>query len=228
MGSVRINNHFRDWAHAAALAALLNLGLFSLMPGLVRPVPKEWADPLAPARVVRVKQAELPPKKNVVEESVKPKPARNQAPKPHAPKVMPARPRLALLPPDLNVPALPQADLHINAPLADALDIVIPTLKSAYAVGELDGSLIPLAAIQPSYPFRAKQRGIEGSVTVEFLVTAQGRVEEITILESEPLEIFDRAVENALALWQFQPPTKEGVKVAARVRTTIRFQLEEE
>lgn len=226
--SLTLQGPFRDWLFAAVLAAGLNICLFSLMPGLVRPVTQGPgpADPLEQIRVVRVKRVEQPPKKKQPEKVIQARPEQARVPRQPLPKPVPARPRLALPNLTLSTPVLPEARLDIQAPLLKGPALEVPALKAAYEIGELDGGLTPLSTLQPDYPFRAKRRGIEGHVTVEFLVTARGRVEEVTILEAEPENIFNQAVENALRLWRFQPPTVEGVKVAARARTTFHFKLE--
>jgi len=219
----------KDWLIAAALAAALNIGLFGIMPGLVQSVPQppELSSPLHQVRVVRAKPKEQPIQKKAPEPVVQSRPKQTRTKQNSAPKAVPSLPRPALLVPDLGSPVLPQARLAINAPLLDRLDLEVPALKSSYEIGELDNGLTPLSTIAPDYPFRAKRRGIEGAVTVEFLVSPQGTVHEVTILDATPEKVFDRAVENALRLWRFQPPTVEGVPVAARARTTIRFKLED-
>lgn len=68
-------------------------------------------------------------------------------------------------------------------------------------------SLSPPRAIvspQPEYPIRARRDGIEGEVHAEFTVTASGRVTAIAITGSEPRNVFDRAVRDALADWRFE------------------------
>jgi len=99
-------------------------------------------------------------------------------------------------------------------------------MDDIYTGAEIDNSLVPRVHMPPVYPFQAKRRGIEGWVKVSFLVNAQGDVENISILESSPEEIFDQSVLNALPRWKFTPGTIQGVPVKTRVETTIRFELE--
>ena len=227
--SLKAGHPVRDWLVAVAAAAGLNIGLFSFMPGLIQSTP-EAPDPLSSlhqVRVIRVKQAEPPPKKREPEPVIRHRPVKQKAdqaadPMKTCPKPVMAAPKL-----DLGNPVLPEADLHINAPLLDDLDLEVPELKSSYEAGELDHGLTALSRIQPMYPFKAKQRGIEGHVTVAFTVSPQGMVQDIAIVRAEPEKTFDSAVMNSLKLWRFSPPTVEGIPVAARARTTIRFKLKD-
>lgn len=99
-------------------------------------------------------------------------------------------------------------------------------MDNIYTGADIDNSLVPKVHMPPVYPFQAKRRGIEGWVRVSFLVNAKGDVEDISIIESSPEEIFDQSVLNALPRWKFTPGTIQGVPVKTRVETTIRFELE--
>ncbi|MCG8684095.1 MAG: TonB family protein [Desulfobacterales bacterium] len=228
MASVKIHHAMRDWLIALVVASGLNIALFSFMPGLIQSIPKasEVSEPLQHVRVIRVKRAESPPRKKEPERIIQHKPKQQKAdqtinPMKNYPKPMLAAPNLTL-----GNPVLPKADLHINAPLLDDLDLKVPSLKSSYEVGELDYGLTTLSRVQPIYPFKAKRRGIEGYVTVEFIVSPQGMVQDITIIKADPKNTFDQAVTNCLKLWRFRPPMVEGIPVSAKARTTIRFKLE--
>ena len=50
-----------------------------------------------------------------------------------------------------------------------------------------------LRKVQPIYPTRALERGIEGYVLLEFTVTDAGIAIDPTVVESDPTGIFDRA-----------------------------------
>jgi protein TonB len=83
----------------------------------------------------------------------------------------------------------------------------------------------PLVRVEPIYPRMAKAQGITGSVVVEFTITTTGDVENIQIIKADPEDVFEEAVEQALAQWQFSPQREQGVAVARRARQTIRFDL---
>ena len=102
-----------------------------------------------------------------------------------------------------------------------------PVLETHYTMGELDSPLTPLVKIPPIYPIRASRRGIEGAVTVRFLVTKDGTVEQISIIDAQPKKIFDQSVISCISHWKFKPGTVEGIPVATLAQTTIRFKLEQ-
>lgn len=78
---------------------------------------------------------------------------------------------------------------------------------------------------EPDYPSRARKRGIEGYVTVEFLVDRNGHVGHIKILQEKPAGIFNQVAIEAVKKWHFQPAFKSGQTVPETVTQTIYFQL---
>jgi protein TonB len=77
----------------------------------------------------------------------------------------------------------------------------------------------------PSYPLMAQRRGIEGHVKVLFTITADGRIEDIQVLESSPPRMFDNAVSQAMAKWRFELRVSGG-RIVARQATKVFFKLE--
>ncbi|MBU2455203.1 MAG: energy transducer TonB, partial [Proteobacteria bacterium] len=124
-------------------------------------------------------------------------------------------------------PKLPAASMDLVMPDLEKFSMDLPVLKNQYAMGELDSPLIPLVKIPPIYPVRASRRGIEGFVTVEFIVTQKGLVQEIKIIEAEPETIFNKSVIQCVSKWKFLPGTVQGMPVATQAITTIRFELEQ-
>ena len=57
----------------------------------------------------------------------------------------------------------------------------------------------------PEYPRGAERRGIEGYAVVEYTVTPEGTVTDVTVVEAEPEGVFDRAVERAIEGWSYAP-----------------------
>jgi periplasmic protein TonB len=85
---------------------------------------------------------------------------------------------------------------------------------------------IPVLRSSPmTYPSRAKQREIEGSVTVAIHVGSDGRVMNMKILDSTPPGVFDEAVINAIPNWIFTPAKYQGRNVAIWVELPIPFRL---
>jgi len=57
----------------------------------------------------------------------------------------------------------------------------------------------------PEYPRGAERRGIEGYAVVEYTVSADGTVENPTVVEASPEGVFDRAVLRAIEGWSYAP-----------------------
>ncbi len=217
------------WVLAILFSALLNITLFGLMPGLIHMIPQhqENLEDIKAIQVIRVKHQETPPRKKELKKPEPPKePRRMETTTPtrvvHQ-KPMQLKPRLPF---QLN-PKLPATSTSLTMPPMEHFSMAAPTLKGIYEMGELDNPLTPLAKIPPLYPMRAMRRGIEGWVKVRFRVNTQGRVEDPTILESDPEKIFDQSVINCISQWKFKPGTVEGIAVDTLAETTIRFELEQ-
>lgn len=216
------------WAIAVTGSILLNVILFGLMPGLIQRIPasKDKLETLEHIQVIRVKKKETPPPRKPPEKIAKPKPIKQIQTTPAATRVKPRKitlkPRLAF---ELNS-HLPAAPMDIVMPALEHFSMEAPILKANYDIGELDTGLIPLVKIPPIYPLRARRRGIQGFVTLGFTVTNQGFVDEIRIIKALPEKIFNKSVLACVSQWKFKTPTVEGIPVATKVTTTIRFKLE--
>ena len=216
------------WTFSAIFAILLNLSLFSLMPRLFQtgPVETNQFEKIRKVDFVRLKKEDKPPERKKKKE--KP-PEEKRLKKKDIVKKEPVRPRPSFepmrIPYELN-PRLPAG--RIRLPVLDIKTVTVdaPPMKDFYDIGELDGPLTALVRTPPIYPIVAKRRGIEGWVKVRFLVTASGMVDKVGILEAEPENIFDQAVEQCVRSWRFNPGTVEGEPVNTWAETVVRFELE--
>jgi len=71
----------------------------------------------------------------------------------------------------------------------------------------------------------AANRGIEGWVEVEFLVSPEGNVKNISIVKSEPERTFDAATVRAVRKWKFAPATRGDQPVESQERRRLVFKL---
>lgn len=198
-------------ASAALLAAALNLLLLLAAGHLSRqkPVVRDYG-PLVRVDAVTIMPDEAPPPERRIEEPPPPEP------RPSPPLV-----------PDLSM-AAPSAAPAITV----SLDLDPSLLSSGPSRGDLvfeAGALdqAPQARVrsEPPYPYRARQRGIEGQVQVRLLVRADGSVGEVQILGAEPEGVFEDAVRQTAARWSFAPGMIDGRAVASWVVTTVHFRL---
>ena len=90
-----------------------------------------------------------------------------------------------------------------------------------------EGEYLPIVKVQPVYPQRALQRGIEGWVLVEFTVTASGSVRDPRVVDADPADIFDRAAMKAAEKFRYKPRVIGGKPVEVEgVQNLIRFQMQ--
>lgn len=76
--------------------------------------------------------------------------------------------------------------------------------------------------VPPEYPSRARRRGLEGHVVVQFIIRRDGSVERdsIQVVEASPRRVFDRVARRAIAGWQFASADQRR-----RARQRLEFQL---
>jgi len=99
------------------------------------------------------------------------------------------------------------------------------TQKTRFSLGQVDSHPRLVHKVNPTYPFRAKRRGVEGKVIVRFLVDKQGRVSECSVVQAEPEGVFEESALKAVTKWRFKPGMKDKKPVSTWVQVPIRFEL---
>lgn len=158
------NNAFIMMAPYALVAAGVVLMLFLLMKTLIT---KEYQEPGA------TKTVPLP---KIIQENEEIKAERS------------SREIKEIDDPDEPPPDIPQQEIetefNVNSPSVNlntkSTRFVGPKLEKSI----VDGDLLPLVAIQPNYPRRAAERGMQGYVIVEFTINTQGSTENIVVVEN--------------------------------------------
>lgn len=84
----------------------------------------------------------------------------------------------------------------------------------------------PRTRKSPEYPAKARERGIEGHVVLKIKVNERGEVEQVRVVESEPMGVFDMVAVNAINDWTFDPAKYQGEPVAVSVSQRIPFRLQ--
>jgi protein TonB len=77
----------------------------------------------------------------------------------------------------------------------------------------------------PVYPRMARRRGYEGTVLMEVLVSREGRVQALRLLESSGHSVLDREAMAAVKGWVFEPARRGSGKVEMWVKVPVRFKL---
>lgn len=78
----------------------------------------------------------------------------------------------------------------------------------------------------PRYPISAKIKNIEGKVIVKFVITKEGAVRDIEVIESFPDGVFDEAAIKSIEKYRFKPATKNGEPLDVTAKMPIEFTLD--
>ena len=133
-------------------------------------------------------------------------------------------------PPDIEMP-----DLNPNRPNRNGVNFARANVDATANIsgsgigGAMDGEYLPIVKVQPIYPRRAQERGIQGYVLIEFTVTETGAVVDPVVIEADPPGYFERAALRAVVKFKYKPKVVNGEPVrVAGVRNIITFELEDE
>jgi TonB family protein len=80
-----------------------------------------------------------------------------------------------------------------------------------------------LQRVNPIYPQAAKQYRIEGAVTLNATIGADGRVHQAQVISGPPM-LRDAAV-TAVKQWKYAPSTVNGRAVESSVRVVLDFKM---
>ena len=120
------------------------------------------------------------------------------------------------------------ASIGYSAPEAGAvlhdLDTAVAEQKFlTNVVGASELSLVK--SVQPAYPRKAEQSGIEGWVEMDFTVADTGEVKDVVVRTANPPGVFEQAAAGALSQWRYKPVLHDAKPIAQRARIRIRFTL---
>lgn len=180
---------------AFAMACVVTFGLFWTMQALVSTA-FVLSDSKASPKIEFVRL-----RRNTAPEIKKREPPKRQKPQEAPP------------PPQINVSKAslePTGDLSAfvaNFSAADALESGIG------AGGGTDRDATPLVRIEPEYPMRMRQRGIEGAVGITFTIAKTGTVKDAVVDFSQPKGVFDKAALAAVRRWRYNPKIVDGKPV---------------
>lgn len=117
---------------------------------------------------------------------------------------------------------------------SEAVNAIVPMIDTSaelekatsLGTGGRDQDVVPLVRVDPDYPPRARQRGIEGYVDLEFTISAVGTVQDAKVIGSNPAYVFDRSALSAVRKWKYNPKIENGVAVSrSGVRVRLTFEL---
>ncbi len=102
--------------------------------------------------------------------------------------------------------------------------LVVSSVSALAKVESVAKSSIELKRVHtmaPQYPLSAYQQKIIGEVKLNFLVTTEGHVEAIKVIDSSPAGVFDKAAIRAIKQWTFEP-----IDQATETEQVLEFRLD--
>ena len=204
-------------------AALINLGLFLLMAFMAagQQGTLRGGEEITMVDFVRLKRETEPPKPKERHLPKKPPPPEEPMPMamPHPQAPQPEAPAVPKVVPKIETTFA----LKNTGPYLGDYAQSVSTIEGPSMAGE--GDVIPLVRVPPQYPQRAARHGIEGVVTISFIITKKGSVRDPEVVEAHPPGMFDQAALQAIQRWRFKPKRVEGQLIEQRATQEIEFKL---
>lgn len=214
--------HNENGGAGLALAVVLSAGLTALLFGFI-PFAHRVNKPQRTLELVRTTAVELPPPEE--EESRPPEPEEeNQPPETQPEPQLTETPQQIPLAADLEVAAGSGGALAGFGEIR-ALTVAQDVQQEAFDVVDLEKRPEAVSRISPSYPPELRKAKIEGSVTLVFILSAEGRVEDPRVEQSSRPE-FEKPALEAIRKWRFRPGMKDGEAVRTYVRIPMRFRIQ--
>jgi TonB family protein len=88
-----------------------------------------------------------------------------------------------------------------------------------------ESSLTRIKTITLDYPTAARRKSIEGWVELSYLVTTEGKVAQVKLLDSSPAGVFDVAATQAVSRVLYKPTLQNGKPTAVSTKLRIAFRL---
>ena len=209
------------------LALVVNFGLFYLMEHMTnsKSIDRREIEEVQILDFVRLKKEEAQPETKKREVPKKPPPPEEPPPPPEPAATQADKPDAPT--PQMDNPAI---DVPMNITGGPYLGDFAAAPKAAPAPAPnnapmLDNEVVPLVRIPPKYPRVASRRGIEGVVTVTFIITKDGRVRDPKVIKAEPASVFNDAALRAILKWKFKPKYVDGQAVERQATQEIEFKL---
>ena len=133
---------------------------------------------------------------------------------------------------DSGQPARAEVLLHLAEGLGPAADFaglsqrLAQVKQAAGGVPEVaEASLTRVKGVQIDYPPEALRKNIEGWVELSFVVTAQGKITTVKVLNSSPSGVFEAAATRAVSGARYKPILQDGKPMAVSTRLRVAFRV---
>ena len=144
-------------------------------------------------------------------------------------------------PPPEKPQSAPDAEANFESNTSSSsLAMDMPTISTSISQGDgpslgnlggggglsgFDTDVVALRKVDPKYPTKAVQAGLEGYVIMDVYIDATGSVTKASVIESKPKRIFERAALQAVKRYKFQPKMIDGKPQPQRAKQKIVFRL---
>ena len=133
---------------------------------------------------------------------------------------------------DAAQPAKADALLQMAAGLGTGPDLaalnqrLAQMQQAATAMPEVaEASLTRVKGLQIDYPPDALRKEVDGWVQLGYVVTSDGKVASVTVMDSNPAGVFDAAAVKALSRVRYKPSMQGGKPIAVSTKMRISFRL---
>lgn len=118
-----------------------------------------------------------------------------------------------------------EATEPISSPILPAAELGQPlTSNAAQRVNMSPTTTRALQTpVDPSYPVLARQMKVQGSVAIQALIGADGRIQDLRILSGP--SILASAAQEAVRQWRFKPYLQNGQPVETQAKITVNFTI---
>jgi protein TonB len=155
----------------------------------------------------------------------KPEPVKQVEPPPDAPKITAAEAAQAASAPPIAGPLAIGPGSGRNVDVKGMLGGSSP-LAVGGGGGGSDRTEMPLVRIQPDYPARALERGIEGWAVVQFTISPTGTTKDVSAVQGEPPGVFEQAAVRAVQSWKYNPKVQAGTAIERPgIRVKLNFKI---
>lgn len=129
--------------------------------------------------------------------------------------------------PDVNKPRMVNVERPEEVEILDFAenDLFDVRTIAARRTASYSDTYVILKMVEPKYPSRELDEGVEGSVTVELLVNEKGLVEDVSVLSSIGPPSFQESSLAALRQFVFKPPTEDGKPIAMWIKFLVKFRI---
>jgi periplasmic protein TonB len=98
-------------------------------------------------------------------------------------------------------------------------------MDEVFSMGDLDNRPKPIFQSAPQYPGELRKEKKKGQVYLIFIVDRDGKVKNPQVKKSSH-PAFEKAALDAVKQWKFEPATRDGKKVMAKMAVPITFDPE--